>query len=293
MAFCKYCGAALEEGQVCQCPQAQAARQQEAQPNVQAAAADTAKNLGSYLSNYFTDAGQAVRQVVEQDNITFAVILAVIRALAMGLAVYGLLRKSCSIAYQTALMTMGGFGYSGGMMGTSIKAPLLGSLLYGALIGLAGMVLFVLMVFLLSKLLGGSASLKAAFEASAANGILPTALLLIAFLLSFASLPLAVGCMVLAALSWVVCGVLTAQLLCGDNVSGKFWVLYFVGVVLVFWLGGMILPNLFLGAVGGITVSSGNSAPFTLKQSIDMLKMHLAQIGGWSGLIRELMDEIF
>lgn len=317
MAFCRYCGASLAEGQTCTCPQSQAGQQstpvqqpvyqqpvyqQPAQPQQPSAAQqqaaataqaaqEAAKNIGSYLKDYFTNADQAVRTVVEQDNLTFAIILTVIRALAMGLAVYGLLRKACAIALQTAMMAAGGFGME--MISTRIEAPLVGSLLYGALIGLAGMALYILMVFVLMKLQKGGASLRAVYEASAANGILPTALLLLVFLASFVSMPFAVLCLVLAGLSWVVCGVLTAQLLCADNVSGKFWVLYFVGVVLVFWASGLILPNLFLGAVGGIKVSAMGEAPFTLKQGIDAAKMQIAQMGGWSYVFRELWSEFF
>ena len=124
MAFCRYCGASLAEGQTCTCPQSQAgqqstpvqqpvyqqpvqpqqpsATQQQAAATAQAAQ-EAAKNIGSYLKDYFADANQAVRTVVEQDNLTFAIILTVIRALAMGLAVYGLLRKACAIALQTAV----------------------------------------------------------------------------------------------------------------------------------------------------------------------------------------------
>lgn len=311
MAFCRYCGASLAEGQTCTCPQSQAgqqstpvqqpvyqqpvyqqpsATQQQAAATAQAAQ-EAAKNIGSYLKDYFADANQAVRTVVEQDNLTFAIILTVIRALAMGLAVYGLLRKACAIALQTAMMATGGFGME--MISTRIEAPLVGSLLYGALIGLAGMALYILMVFVLMKLQKGGASLRAVYEASAANGILPTALLLLVFLTSFVSMPFAILCLVLASLSWVVCGVLTAQLLCADNVSGKFWVLYFVGVVLVFWASGLILPNLFLNAVGGIKVSAMGEAPFTLKQGVDAAKMQIAQMGGWSGVFRELWSEFF
>lgn len=334
MAFCRYCGASLAEGQTCTCPQSQAAAQQSAAPvqpavpvqepvqqqppvqpaqpqqpsaaqqqaaaaaqAAQAAAVDTAKNIGGYLKVYFTDAGAAVRGVVEQDNLTFAIILTVIRALAAGLAVYGLLRKACAIALQTAMTAAGAFGSYGSsmanMMSTSIKAPLMGSLLYGALIGAAGMALYIVMVFILMKLQKGSASLKAVYEASAANGVLPTALLLLTFLASFVSMPFAIVCLILAGLSWVVSGVLTAQLLCPDNVSGRFWALYFVGVVLVFWAAGLILPNLFLNAVGGISVSTMGNPPVTLQQSIDMMKMQVAQMGGWSGMFRELLEEIF
>lgn len=317
MAFCRYCGASLAEGQTCTCPQSQAGQQstpvqqpvqqpvyqQPAQPQQPSAtqqqaaataqaAQEAAKNIGSYLKDYFSDANQAVRTVVAQDNLTFAIILTVIRALAMGLAVYGLLRKACAIALQTAMMTAGAFS-SPSLFSTSIKAPLMGSLLYGALMGVAGMALYILMVFALMKLQKGTASLRAVYEASAANGILPTALLLLVFLTSFVSMPLAIVCLILAGLSWVVCGVLTAQLLCADNVSGKFWVLYFVGVVLVFWASGYIMPNLFLNAVGGISVSSAGSPPITLKQTIDAAKMQIAQMGGWNGLIQELWNELF
>ena len=182
MAFCKYCGATLEEGQTCTCEKAQAAAQQATQTEPAAAAQQpqaeqaatsqtaqqaqqaasaaagtavaAAKSIIPYAKEYFVNPGKAVRQVVEQDNMTLAIVLTVVRVLAMGLAVYGLLRKICSAVMDTMLSAMGlagaltGSGLSGAA-GTSISASFLGSLLWGIIMALIGMALFILMIFAL------------------------------------------------------------------------------------------------------------------------------------------------
>ena len=324
MAFCKYCGAALEEGQTCTCEKAQAAAQQNAQPAQtqpvqaqpeqttssqtakqaqQAASAATAtavaaaKSVKPYLTEYFVNPAKAVRQVVEQDNLTMAIALTVIRFLAMGLAVYGLLRKICSSVMNVAMSAMGvagalpGGDFSGAA-GTGISAPFFGSILWGGIMAIVGMALFILMVFALVKIQKGSVSIKAIFEASAANGILTSALLLVAFIVSFLSVSWCIAFLLLSCISWMICGVLTAQLLCQDNSSGKFWLLYFVGVVLVTVIGYYVLPNLFLNAVGGISVTIMGVSQ-TIKTYIDQAKMALAQAGGWSGILQEMIGDFF
>ena len=324
MAFCKYCGATLEEGQTCTCEKAQAAAQQATQAEPVAAAQQpqaeqaatsqtaqqaqqaasaaagtavaAAKSIIPYAKEYFVNPGKAVRQVVEQDNMTLAIVLTVVRVLAMGLAVYGLLRKICSAVMDTMLSAMGlagaltGSGLSGAA-GTSISASFLGSLLWGIIMALIGMALFILMIFALVKIQKGSVSIKAIYEASAANGILTSALLLVAFILSFLSINLCIAFLALAGISWMIMGVLTAQLLCQDNVSGKFWLLYFVGVVLVVVIGYYVMPGLFLNAVGSITVTVMGVSQ-TLQSAIDQAQAALAQAGGIAGILQGLLSEL-
>ena len=309
MAFCKYCGASIPDGQTCTCAQAQAAAQQAAaqqsaaqQPAAQAAAAaqstvvEAAKSVKPYLTEYFVNPANAVRRVVEQDNMTMAIALTVIRFLALGLAVFGLLRNICSTATSAAATAMGAMGAitdaAGMSVATTIKAPFLGSILWGGIIALIGMALFAVMVFALVRIQKGTTSFKAIFEASSANGILTSALLLVAFVLSFLSLSLCLAFIGLSLFSWMICGVLTAQLLCPDNASGKFWLLYFVGVVLVVIIGYYVIPGLFLKAVGGISVTA-MGVTTTLQSAIDGLKSQLAQLGGLSGIINGMMSEFF
>ena len=133
MAFCKYCGNSVEDGQVCTCAQAQAAAQAApaAQASAQTAVVDAAKSVKPYLTDYFVNPAKAIRNIVESDNNSMAIVLTVIRALALGLAVFGLLRKLCATIMGGITAATGAIGGMGGMgsamagamgaMGPSIK----------------------------------------------------------------------------------------------------------------------------------------------------------------------------
>lgn len=330
MPFCKYCGTQLEEGQICACPQAQAAAQpaaaqqqvpqqqqvqqqapqQQWQPqqqwsqqpgaqpgqaqqaaaqqwaNAQATAVKAAKTVKPYLSEYFPDPARALSSVAEQDNLTLAVVLTIVRVLAMFLAIYGLLHKICKSA-----MSMLAISGGSSVIGMGISAPLISSFIYGALIAVAGMALFIGVVFAIVKIQHGTASIKAVFEVSAANGVLTSVLLLVAFAASFVSIEGCILFILLACISWVVCGVLSAQVLCPSNSFGSFWLVYFIGVLLIYFVGFKIIPSLFAGAVGDIAISYGNMST-TIKSMLEASAADLSDIMGDMGSLSDLFNEM-
>ena len=208
MAFCKYCGAQLEDGQECTCARSQEAKQAEqaahqtaqtagqqtAQQAQQAASAATAtavaaaKGLKPYLTGYLKSPSQAVRTVVQNNDMATAVALTVIRALAFGLAIWGIINKLVNTVMSTATM-LGGSD----MLGVSVSSNFFGSLLWGIISAVVFMALFVVVVFALNRLMKGNADIKSIYIASAANGVVTSALLLVSFILSFISLGLAIA----------------------------------------------------------------------------------------------------
>ncbi len=270
MPYCQFCGTKLEEGQACTCEMSQAATQhgvqqsaaeqaaQQPAPQQSAAksqASSFLKDLKTYLTSYVIDPEKAVRSVVDANDLSLPVALTVIRLLAMGLAIYGLLRKICDSAFSYITNTLMRYESASDVMTADLSVSLPKCLLYGALIALAGMALFILMAFILVKLRHGSATFAGVFKASAANGILTTALLLLSFLFSFFSVKFCFVFMALAVLSWFICGALTLRVVSPNNGAGMLWLLYFVGVALVIVAGYYVLPKLFLQAVGGISAS--------------------------------------
>lgn len=289
MSFCKYCGSQLADGQLCSCEKARAARQaaasqtastpqfqqtapnpqfQQAAPNPQlgqakqaAAQAQTkvlnaTKNVTPFLQSYFKNPVQAIRGVIEQDNLTMAITLTVIRALTMSLAIFGVLHSLCKFIQKTAMQSMGGFNLDNIGAGVKISAPILESLLYGILIAVIGMALFVLLLFVMVKIQKGTMSIRAIYEASACNGILTSLLLLLTFIFSLFSIQAALVFVALSLLSWVVFGILTAQIVCPNSNSGLFWFILFLGIAIIFGIGFKLIPALGLKAVGGISVSA-------------------------------------
>ena len=318
MAFCKYCGAQVPDGQECTCPQSQAAKQaeQQAHQTAQAAGQQTAqqaqqfaasatatavaaaKGLKPYVTGYFKSPSQAVRTLVQNNDMTTAIALTVVRALAFGLAIWGLLNNL--VGSVKSLMGIVGTvaGGNGNMMGVSISSNFFGSLLWGILSAVVAMALFIVMVFALNRLMKGTADIKSIYIASSANGVLTSALLLLCFIFSFFSFGLAFACMGLACISWVVYGVLTAQMVCPGNTTGKFWLLYLVGVVVLCVIGWYVLPGFFLNAVGGISLTIPQMGAFKLQTAIDAMKAGMAAAGGmdlgtiFSGLLQELVSSL-
>lgn len=112
MPYCQHCGAKLEDGQTCTCEMAQAASQQPHQPEqpqqitpptalpAESPVSIVFKKFKRYIASYVSNPEQAVRSVMaEEYDFTLPIVLTVIRLLAMGLAIYGLLSKICKIVF--------------------------------------------------------------------------------------------------------------------------------------------------------------------------------------------------
>lgn len=269
MPYCQHCGAKLEDGQTCTCEMSQtAANQQPHQPEQpQQIAPPTAppaespvsvvfKKFKWYIASYVANPEQTVRSVVaEEYDFTLPIVLSVVRLLAMGLAIYGLLSKICKVVFTFMTTSILRYSSSAEILTASLTASLPKCLFFGALIALIGMLLFLAMLYALVKIQHGDATFSEIFKASAANGIPTSALLLLSFLLSFISPVPSILFIALAMLSWIISGVRTAQIVSSNNSTGAFCLLYFVGVVLIIVIGYYVIPPLNRQAVGGITAS--------------------------------------
>lgn len=218
--------------------------------------------LITYLKAYFADPAQAVRSVMDKNDWTLTITLSVIRMLAVGLAVYGFLNKSCGSI--TQIITSGVansdryFDYTDYYFGGitfNMTASFFKCLGSGLMIGAISMLLFTGMTYGLAKIQRGSVSFAKAFQVSAANGVLTTALLLLSFLCSYISIALCAAFAALTFFSWIICGVLTVRTVCPNSNSGKFWLLYFVGIVLIVAISFFVIPRMLIYAVGGICVN--------------------------------------
>ena len=263
-------------------PQQQPPRQpSEMQQKAKAAAS----GLWSYLKSYCTSPAKAVQDSMAQQDTMVSILLTVIRVLALGLAIFGVLNRVCG----TAVSTLNEYSYSRDAV--KISAPLFESLLYGGLIAIIGMALFILVVFVAAKAQKSTLSLGGAWQASANNGVLTTALLLLAFLLSFASISMALTFIALAVLSSIIFGALTVQYTCPGSDSGLCWLVYFIGAAVVLFIGYQFFPTLLLKAAGGIKLTAGKES-MTLGTMLDeAAKQFKEAFNGAS--FDEIIDEIF
>lgn len=270
MPYCPHCGTKLEDGQTCTCEMAQAAANQPPKPDqppiqqTSTQAVPRAESLMSvifkrfklYLSSYISNPVQAVRTAMEDEyDFTLPIVMTVIRLLAMGLALYGFLHKICDSAFTAITTAAVRYGNASNLLSANLTAPILHSIFFGALIAAIMMFLFIVAIFIIVKIRHGDATFLDVFKASAINGVLPSALLLVAFLCSFASVMACLIFIALSALAGIICGVLTVYVVCPDSGSGMIWLMYFAGVALVILAGRYIMPALLLEAMGGITAS--------------------------------------
>lgn len=232
MPYCIHCGAKLEDGQQCDCPGAQAARQSESQPAPapqqfqQPAApspvASAFQNLLPFLKSYWQNPAQATAAAVAQDDLITPGIFSAVQVLAAILAGVALIHQ---IDVSLSALSF--------MFGNMLNLSLGYGVLYGLLLSVLGICLMTVMIFGLSKLMHGSAGFKAAFIACGINTIPVTILLLLTFLLGLMSLGLGFALLLLVLPVFTIPGVLVARQFCPESDSGKFWTLYIAGCILV------------------------------------------------------------
>lgn len=245
MAFCKFCGSQLEEGQVCSCPQAQAEAATvktaepapAAQPTAAPAAAPAAaaqpsqfglvmKRFWELVCQFFKQPSKAIRTAVAERQTIPATILVAIRVLLVGFMMLAIHGEAFDGLSSKALRAVG--MPSGGEF-----------FMYGILLAVLGTGLFLVAQFCLSKITKSATDFQSAYIANSFGGIWTTCILALAFLAVFVSPDACV--LLIAAVPMVAFagGVLVGQNICADNQSGKFWMLYLVfalAVVLVFFM---------------------------------------------------------
>ncbi len=258
----------------------------EAQKKAKAAA----NGLIGYLKAYFNSPSEAVRSYLTGEGMMVSIILTVARVLSVWLAVFGVLNKMCSMA--SSAMGMYSYGFSSYMVMPKISAPILGSLLYGGLIAIVCMALFIVCLFAVVKIQKGTLSFVTVWQASANNSVLPTALLLLAFLVSFVSLSIALVLICLSIVASLTFGVLTAQYVYDGNKTGLYWLLFFAAVVVITIATYYIVPMLALKAVGGISVTY-NGRTETLGPAIEQMQQAFSSGGGLEGFLEEIMGSAF
>ena len=267
MPYCQHCGTKLEDGQTCTCEMAQAAIGQQPQsqpqqttapaaPSVESPMSIVFKKFKQYIASYISNPEQAVRSVMaEEYDFTLPIVLTTIRLLAMGLAIYSLLSKTCKVVFAFITTSILRYSSSAEILTANLTASLSKCLFFGALIAAMGMFLFIVMLYALVRIQHGEAAFSDIFKVSAANGVPTSALLLLSFLLSFISPIPGMVFIALAMLSWIISGLRTAQIVSPNSSTGAFCLLYFVGVVLIIFIGYYVIPPLNSQAVGGITAS--------------------------------------
>ena len=241
-----------------------------------------AKSLKPFFAQYWASPVQAIRTAVAEKNLTVAITLSVIRVVV----VIALLWNVVGQVAGSIRGTVGALSGLGNLMGSSsvmtVRGNPLGSILFGLIIAVVGMALFTLVLFALTRILKSGGSILDMYIANSANGGVTTVVLFLAFVCAFFSLNVAVGLVVLACFTAVVCGSLSAQAVCGDQSSGMFWLCYLGGMLVILAVSWWIVPPCVIQAVGGITLSLDGSS-ITIREFLERFLSN-----GLAGLFSQL-----
>ena len=241
-----------------------------------------AKSLKPFFAQYWASPVQAIRTAVAEKNLTVAVTLSVIRVVV----VIALLWNVVGQVAGSIRSTIGPLSSLGNLMGSSsvmtVRGNPLGSILFGLIIAVVGMALFTLVLFALTRIFKSGGSILDMYIANSANGGVTTAVLFLAFVCAFFSLNVAVGLVVLACFTAVVCGSLSAQAVCGDQSSGMFWLCYLGGMLVILAVSWWIVPPCVIQTVGGITLTLDGSS-ITIREFLERFLSN-----GLAGLFSQL-----
>ena len=241
-----------------------------------------AKSLKPFFAQYWASPVQAIRTAVAEKNLTVAVTLSVIRVVV----VIALLWNVVGQVAGSIRSTIGPLSSLGNLMGSSsvmtVQGNPLGSILFGLIIAVVGMALFTLVLFALTRIFKSGGSILDMYIANSANGGVTTVVLFLAFVCAFFSLNVAVGLVVLACFTAVVCGSLSAQAVCGDQSSGMFWLCYLGGMLVILAVSWWIVPPCVIQTVGGITLTLDGSS-ITIREFLERFLSN-----GLAGLFSQL-----
>lgn len=321
--FCKYCGSPLEEGQVCTCPQSQAAagapQQEPVQPNPGFQAGpngfqggpngfQAGPNNFQGGPNNFQGAPQQPKQpsavgTAFQNIVPFfksyldnpvAATQAMLGQRDMPMAIILLVIQAVvgglalfgilSKICSTILDTMSMGVDVSEMIGVSIGPAILPTLLWGVVASALCIALEIVGVFAVAKIMKSQATFVDAMIACAANSGFVTVVLLLGFILGFLNLMLGAILIGVSMICWFIMGVISLRAITPDADRGMAWIGYVVATVLVYFIGAWIWSLVLPGVIGEITISNPSSG---------MISMSLNDILARQGMtIQQLFDMI-
>ena len=268
--FCTYCGKPLPESGQCDCEASKAAAAQQAAPQPQAAPQAQAQPLSEneyvkktkaaanalvpFLKAYWADPMGATVAAMREKNLGVPVLLMVINVVLAGLVLF--------TSFARLLSPLGKLA--------DISVPFFTHFLLGIVMGIVGLALAAVLLFLLLKLLKVNASFTYVIIAVGANSLLYSGCLVLALLLALFGW--ATGILIALVLAGVVCSVMAVVLLTkvfGVKVSGAAAALAAVFCAAMLLLNCWIGSKLVMSAVGSIEVE-GESISDTLDEISDM-----------------------
>ena len=211
---------------------------------------------------------------------------------AIGLSMFGVIRNMRN-AFIDAARRIVSSQYDRGFWNVEdlISLAIISFLCWGAFIVAFFMAAYCIITYIMEKSLACNASIKSVYIGCSVNSIVPICMLFAGFVASFFSVPVALFLMSATISIFPVLGMVTAQYYCENNKSGKFLVLYLIGIGAISVASFYFLPKLIWGAVGTIQLCSPyDSVKVSLKSLVDTLPAASSVLDEYS--LKEMFDEI-
>ena len=285
--FCKYCGKALQDGEICSCPQAQAEAaqqfqgqqppqgfqqppqgfqqppqgfqqppqgyQQPQQPAGPNPFVVGLQRIPSFLGNYLKAPVSAVQSLVNSKDVVVAGVLLAVQVLICGLLLFSALNSVDDTMYgdgeskAAAVLAVGLAAVNEDLK--SLKDPSFPmSLLMGILIALICLVVYVLVIFAAAKIAGSRATFTDALVAAGGHSLCVTVLLLLSFITFFMMFEIGAILFTAAMLFWLVLTGPAAQSITPPNATKE-------GSLWICLLLGVTIAVVFCGWIAAMMMT--------------------------------------
>ena len=177
--------------------------------------------------------------------------------------------------------------YSSGISMPSIAPSFFVCLMWGILLAVVAIAVFVVLVFAVCKLMGAACTFQDVLIACGAHSVFVTFLLLVTFLLFFVNLQLGIVFLAGTLIAWVVAGVLTVQTLVPDATPAKLWISYIAAALITLVAGYFMAGQAFTGSVREVSISYQGES-HTIGEAMDLVGSM-----DYLELLDQLLDEIY
>ena len=291
--FCRFCGAALEEGQVCACQANQAApAAPEAAPVATAApAAPAAPGLGNKLVETlknFWKAPKATAAAVAEDKqgMTIAGIFAGVNFLAVFFFLWRMLGMLLTL-FEEVFDAMGRDKDDIAEWLEEIEHPILPMLLAGLVITILGILMGALVVFIAAKINKRAVDFKKLIVVEAARSVVPTVLLIVGIVLGLLLPALQFAVLALVLVLWFVNVCADIRDVAGVQIMETGKSMTVNALVIVAVLG---LSVYLMSLIGGWSIGEMAVDGETLNEAIEEIREAMEEMGGF---LRMFMGGMF
>ena len=279
--FCRFCGSALEEGQVCACQANQAAPEAAPVATAAPAAAPAAPGLGNKLVETLKNlwkAPKATAAAVAEDKqgMTVAGIFAGVNVLAVFFFLWRIIGMML-----TAIADMGGADVSDLEDMVDIEYPIFPMLIAGLGVTVLGILIGALVVFIAAKINKQAVDFKKLIVVEAVRSVVPTALLVVGIVLGLLMAELQFVVLALVLVLWFVNVCADIRDVAGVQImeTGKSMAIHTLIICAVLAIGVYLMVTVGGWGIGELSIEGA-----TLNEAFEKIGEAMEEGGGFLGM---------